>query len=72
MAETILQSVNNLFILILIAIFLYGLACLWAVSADDFNYYFTKLGEFLRKIVEQFKEFVKKDKKKESGKNTIK
>ena len=55
MTNNVLAAINNFFILLGIAIILYGIACLWAVSADDFNYYFTKLGEILRRLADKIK-----------------
>jgi len=67
MTSLILKLANNIFIILLIIILLYSFACLWAVSADDFNYYFVRLGELLRKFVHWLKRFFnrKEDKPKE-------
>lgn len=69
MPNNLINAINNFFILLGIAIVLYGLACLWSVSADDFNYYFTKLGEILRRLVDKIKNILgigaPKNKKKE-------
>ena len=51
-------------IIIGILIFLYGLACLWAVSTEDFNYYAVQLGKFLRRVYDRVKEILEKAKTK--------
>lgn len=48
-----MQFIWNILIIVGILIFLYGLACLWAVSTEDFNYYAVQFGKFLRRIYDK-------------------